>query len=110
MYCVSSFLCFISSLLLCLLLFTQETASHPHVFIVTRYTLVFDGKGLSGIRVNWQFDEYFSTMISGDYDSDNNGVIDPNENQQIEKRLFRIYKISVISPLLRSIKNHLRTK
>jgi ABC-type uncharacterized transport system substrate-binding protein len=83
------FLACITSLLLSLLLFTPETASHPHVFIVTRYTLVFDKGGLAGIRVNWQFDEYFSAMISGDYDSDHNRVIDPEENQQIEKEAFR---------------------
>ncbi len=83
------FLACITSLLVSLLLFTPETASHPHVFIVTRYTLVFDKEGLAGIRVNWQFDKYFSAMISGDYDSDHNGVIDPEENQQIEKEAFQ---------------------
>jgi ABC-type uncharacterized transport system substrate-binding protein len=83
------FLACITPLLLSLLLFAPETASHPHVFIVTRYTLVFDREGLAGIRVNWQFDEYFSAMISGDYDSDHNGMIDPEENQQIEKEAFK---------------------
>jgi ABC-type uncharacterized transport system substrate-binding protein len=92
MYRLSRFLCFISSLLLSLLFFTQETISHPHVFIVTRYTLVFDKNGLAGIHVNWQFDEYFSAMISGDYDSDQNGVFDPAENQLIEREAFHNMK------------------
>ncbi|MBN1625167.1 MAG: DUF1007 family protein, partial [Deltaproteobacteria bacterium] len=66
----------------------REAASHPHVFIVNRYCLVFDDNGLAGIRVNWQFDEYFSAIISADYDADNNGKIDPSENQKIKEEAF----------------------
>lgn len=66
----------------------REAASHPHVFIINRYTLVFDDKGLAGIRVNWQFDDYFSAMISSDYDADNNGEIDASENQKIKEEAF----------------------
>jgi len=31
--------------------------AHPHVFIVQRLEMVFDDKGLSGIRIRWLFDE-----------------------------------------------------
>ena len=104
------FLDLITLLLLSLLLFVQEAAPHPHVFIVTRYTLVFDDKGLAGIRVNWRFDEYFSAMISGDYDSDQNGVIDPGENQQIEKEAFRYLKNFSYFTFIRIDKKPFETK
>ena len=82
------FFVFMFFLLSSLLSFPFETSSHPHVFIVNRYTLVFDDKGLAGIRVNWQFDDYFSAMISEDYDADKNEVIDSIENQKIKEGAF----------------------
>lgn len=82
------FFLFITFILSSLISFTREASSHPHVFIVVRYTLVFNDKGLTGIRVNWQFDDYFSAMISEDYDSNHNRAIDTDENQKIEKEAF----------------------
>lgn len=62
--------------------------SHPHVFVVTRLVAVFDGKGLAGIRVRWNFDEMFSSMIAGDYDQNQNGILEEAEISKIREEAF----------------------
>lgn len=64
------------------------TFSHPHIFIVNRLTVVFDGEGLAGIRVKWIFDEMFSSMISVDYDQNHNGHFEESEIKTIHKEAF----------------------
>ncbi len=64
------------------------TFSHPHIFIVNRLTVVFDDKGLAGIRVKWIFDEMFSSMISVDYDQNHNGHFEESEIKTIHKEAF----------------------
>ena len=63
--------------------------SHPHVFIVHRYIVVFDTAGLAGLRVNWRFDEFFTQMILEDYDRNQNNRLEPREVETIEKEAFR---------------------
>ncbi|HET6450418.1 MAG TPA: DUF1007 family protein [Spirochaetia bacterium] len=48
-------------------------AAHPHVFIDSRTTLVFDRGTFQGIHLQWTFDPMFSTMILGDYDPGHTG-------------------------------------
>ena len=80
------FLAFILSITL---LVPYLVSSHPHVFIVHRYAIVFDDKGLAGIRVNWLFDEFFSNMILENYDANQNGILEAQEVKTIEKEAFR---------------------
>lgn len=58
------------TLALCLLfwlaLFTGRLAAHPHVFVDCEASLILDAQGLSAIRQNWIFDEFFTAMILGD--------------------------------------------
>lgn len=61
---------------------------HPHVFITNRLTIVFDEKGLAGIRVEWVFDEFFSSMIAGDYDHNRNDKLEDSEISVIKKEAF----------------------
>ena len=62
--------------------------AHPHVFIVQRLTVVFDDRGLAGIKVRWAFDDMFSSMIVGDYDQDQNGHLEPSEVKIIKEKAF----------------------
>lgn len=41
-----------------------------------------------GIRVKWDFDEMFSSMIAGDYDSNHSGKLEPSEIALIRKEAF----------------------
>ncbi len=61
---------------------------HPHVFIAQQTHVVFDQKGLAGIRVKWAFDEMFSTMILDDFDLDRNGALDQTEVAAVKEGAF----------------------
>ncbi len=71
-----------------LLVFPPATYSHPHVFVVNKIIIVFDDHGFSGIRVNWGFDEFFSSMIAGDYDKNRNKKLEKPEIAIIKKEAF----------------------
>jgi len=73
----------------CLLpLFPFMCLSHPHVFVESTLTMVFDKEGLAGIRVEWNFDEFFTSMIISDYDRNRNGKFESPEVAAIEKKAF----------------------
>ncbi len=71
-----------------LLIAPPATYSHPHVFVVNNITIIFDDHGFSGIRVNWGFDEFFSSMIAGDYDKNRNKKLEKPEIAIIKKEAF----------------------
>jgi ABC-type uncharacterized transport system substrate-binding protein len=66
----------------------QSLHAHPHVFIVQRLNVVFDEKGLAGIKIRWGFDEMFSSMIAGDFDRNQDGRLDSKEVQIIKEKAF----------------------
>ncbi len=71
-----------------LLTFCGVSRSHPHVFIVNRIKIVFDDKGLAGFKIQWNFDDMFAVMIAGDYDKNQNGILEKNEIALIKKEAF----------------------
>lgn len=80
----ASFIC--TALLL--LVFPQISFSHPHAFIDNRLTMIFDNDGFAGIHVEWMFDEFFSNMIAGDYDRNQNNILETSEITVIKKEAF----------------------
>ena len=62
--------------------------AHPHVFIVQRLNLVFDDKGLSGIKVHWKFDDMFASMIAEGHDLNKNGQLEVNEVAAVKQNAF----------------------
>ena len=79
---------FFPALLFLILFLPVLSVSHPHVFMTNRLVFVFDDAGLAGVRVKWSFDEFFSSMISTDYDINKNGVLEKNEINTIKKEAF----------------------
>jgi len=71
-----------------LLVFPRLSLSHPHVFIQNTLAIVFDHQGLAGIRVKWVFDEFFSSMIVGDYDQNHNNKLENTEVKTIKREAF----------------------
>lgn len=61
---------------------------HPHVFMVQRIGFLFDEKGLAGFKMQWKFDEMFSSMITEDYDKNKNNHLEENEVAEIKKNAF----------------------
>ncbi len=64
------------------------TEAHPHVFIAQRIEVVFDEKGLAGLKLHWQFDEMFAAMIADDYDRNGNGRLEPPEVATVREKAF----------------------
>ena len=69
--------------------FTSESVyAHPHIFIAQRLTIQFNDKGLSGIKVFWEFDEMFAAMIAQDFDQNHNGHLEATEVAVIKEKAF----------------------
>jgi ABC-type uncharacterized transport system substrate-binding protein len=62
--------------------------AHPHIFIVQRLNVIFDEKGLAGIKVRWKFDDMFASMIAEDYDLNRNGKLEAGEVQEVKEKAF----------------------
>ncbi len=71
-----------------LTIFCGIALSHPHVFITQRVKIVFDAQGLAGFKIYWMFDDMFTSMIAGDYDKNQNKVLEKNEVALIKKEAF----------------------
>ncbi|WP_102110538.1 DUF1007 family protein [Oceaniglobus roseus] len=68
--------------LLALLLCATSAAAHPHLFIDSGLSPVFDDEGrLAGVRVVWVYDELYSLMMLEDYglDPDGDGALTKEE-------------------------------
>jgi len=66
--------------------------SHPHMFIDSQVTAVFNQKQLQGFWVEWRFDQMFTASIRLDYDRNRDGAFNDREVQLIEENAFQNLK------------------
>ena len=73
--------CFGMALLaLAALLPVPQALAHPHVWIESRSEIVFDEtQKITGLRVHWVFDEFYSTFTREELDENQNGTLDGAE-------------------------------
>lgn len=65
-------------------LLATPVAAHPHIFIDAKATVVFDASGaVTEIRNAWSFDEAFSAWSIEGLDTNNDGVISREEQQEL---------------------------
>ncbi len=69
-------------------IFPVTALSHPHMFIVQRLNIVFDEKGLAGIKVIWIMDDMFASMITQDHDLNKNGRLEEKEVLAVKENAF----------------------
>ncbi len=69
-------------------IFCSVALSHPHVFIVQKINIVFNDQGLTGFNIHWTFDDMFTSMIVGDYDKNQNKILEKSEVILIKKEAF----------------------
>jgi ABC-type uncharacterized transport system substrate-binding protein len=62
--------------------------AHPHVFVDTQVTVRFSDSGIEGFGITWHFDEMFSSMIIGDFDTDGDGSFSPAEVKRVREGAF----------------------
>jgi len=70
------------------ILLPRQSHAHPHAFILQRLTILFDEKGMTGVRVWWKFDDMFASMIIEEHDKNRNGKFEPREIQSIKDSAF----------------------
>ncbi len=64
-------------------------SSHPHLFIDYSAHFVFDDAGLTGIKVKWVFDEFFSITVRNDFDTNKNSQFEKKEISEIKSSIFK---------------------
>jgi ABC-type uncharacterized transport system substrate-binding protein len=62
-----------------LLLGATPAAAHPHVWIDAFVEVLFTDDKITGLRINWTFDPFFTGMATADFDANQDGVLDPQE-------------------------------
>ncbi len=65
--------------------------AHPHVFVDVRLSLVYDGAGaLAGVRLGWDYDEFFTLILTEDLglDPDGDMVLTDTEQAALEAYVF----------------------
>ena len=76
------------AIFLFLFLFSFSIYSHPHMFITSETSVVFNSEKLEGIFVTWTFDEMFSSTIISEYDKNKDGSFNVKETQIVKKNAF----------------------
>jgi ABC-type uncharacterized transport system substrate-binding protein len=67
---------------------SDRVAAHPHVFLETSLTIIFDRHGLKGIGVRWRFDPMFTAMITQEFDRNRDRRFNASEIKTIRRRAF----------------------
>lgn len=58
---------------------------HPHVWIDTVVKPQFQDGLLTAFAIDWTFDDLYSFLVIDDFDSNNNGTLDPDELDALAK-------------------------
>jgi ABC-type uncharacterized transport system substrate-binding protein len=61
----------------------KPAGAHPHVFIDSRVTFVFDAGRVTALRLNWTFDDLFSGDLVNQFDPEGDGRFDEIESRDI---------------------------
>lgn len=76
-----------------IVLFISITAfSHPHLFIKPSLELFVEDGSVSGIRIVWEWDKWWSAEVVAECDSDKNGVFDAKETKIVFEDFFSAVK------------------
>ena len=59
--------------------------AHPHVWVSTETTVLFEGGSIVGFRHKWTFDEFYSAMAIQGLDTNNDGKLDRTELAELAK-------------------------
>jgi len=74
--------------LLCALLAPRPGGAHPHVWVTTMVSFVFQDGKLVALRQAWAFDDFFSASLIADFDKNKDGAFDAAEQGDIAAKAF----------------------
>lgn len=56
--------------------------AHPHIWITTAATFLFEEERIVGVRLHWTFDHMFSAVLGSDFDLDRDGRFSEAESER----------------------------
>jgi len=59
--------------------------AHPHVFVTTETTVVYENGSVVGLRQKWSFDDFYTAMALQGLDTNNDGTYDRSELAELAK-------------------------
>jgi ABC-type uncharacterized transport system substrate-binding protein len=68
-----------------LLLGAVPAKAHPHVWVTTQTTVLYDNGTIVGLRHKWSFDDFYTSMALQGLDANNDGVYDRDELAPLAK-------------------------
>ncbi len=74
--------------LLGVLLMPRTGGAHPHVWVTTMVSFVFQDGKLVALRQAWAFDDFFSASLIADFDKNKDGAFDAAEQAEIAAKAF----------------------
>jgi ABC-type uncharacterized transport system substrate-binding protein len=60
-------------------------AAHPHVWVTTETTVLYENGAIIGLRQKWSFDDFYTAMALQGLDTNNDGVYDRSELVELAK-------------------------
>lgn len=66
--------------------------AHPHVWVTAAANLKFDAGKLARVGMRWQFDAFFSQVLTGDFDKNGDGAFDADETKAMFDQVFNSLK------------------
>jgi ABC-type uncharacterized transport system substrate-binding protein len=68
------------------MLFGAHTAhAHPHVWVTTETTVLYENGTIIGLRQKWSFDDFYTSMAVQGLDTNNDGIYDRSELAELAK-------------------------
>jgi len=76
-----------SAALVCAAAFLGAGAAnaHPHVWVTTETTVLYENGTIVGLRQRWSFDDFYTSMALQGLDTNNDGVYDRSELEELAK-------------------------
>jgi ABC-type uncharacterized transport system substrate-binding protein len=68
---------------LLLIVFASGVWAHPHVFVDNKVVFVFNARGLTGVKIQWTFDELYSSSVIMDYDKNRDHILNSAETRRL---------------------------
>lgn len=78
--------------LLFLLLLKSVAWSHAHIFIDYKLHAIVNESGITGVYVNWTFDNMFAAFIKEEFDLNGDNKLSKEEQLQVYEKSFKDWK------------------
>ena len=66
----------------------SSALAHPHVWVTGASKLYFENDLLTKVGMRWQFDAFFSQVLTGDFDTNKDGQFDTDETEAMKAQVF----------------------